>query len=68
MTVELPRKLYNALEWFAQYTVYWSSNEFKDKALSMLVAQAINELLEAETDEPRLSAELIKTELRGRLA
>lgn len=67
LTLELPRKLHQALTWYAERTLFWLGPDSEAGAVEALIVHAVKSFLEAEADNPKLAIDLVHDELGRQL-
>jgi hypothetical protein len=65
--IELPEKIYNALEWYVRNTKYWVFNDHKDKSISQFCEYCVKWVLEAEANDPQMAYNFVRNELSEQL-
>lgn len=66
INVDIKPDLYAVLKWYAQYTMYWVSNDYEKQAVDQLINESIRSFLEAELNSGFTYAQdMLKEEFRN---
>lgn len=62
--LEVPKKLWDALTWYAQRTDHWISYDLADKSYNALIIDMVASCMKAESENPLIAIDWLKNVLR----